>query len=125
MGCCRKLRWRWSPSPDPAHKLVNWAVLVEDPILLQKVLSSHQHQEPSLPRPRWQAQLLRWDPASLPHVGAIPQAEVPGRLSRLPKAVQVVNSENGGDVMLSAAASPADTVRTNISPCEDQQISSF
>lgn len=61
----------------------------------------------------------------MPHVGAISQAEVSGRLSRLPKAVQVVNSQNGGDVMLPAAASPADTVRINISPSEDQQISSF
>lgn len=40
-------------------------------------------------------------------VDGIPQTEVSGRLSHLPKAVQVVNSENGGDVMLPAAASPA------------------
>lgn len=49
--------------------------------------------------------------ARTPHlchvVGAIPQAEVSGRFSHLPKAVHVVNSENGGDVMLPAAASPA------------------
>lgn len=49
--------------------------------------------------------------ARTPHLcratGAIPQAEVPRRLSRPPKAVQIVNSENGGDVMLPAAASPA------------------
>lgn len=57
------------------------------------------------PGPRWQALLLRWDTdVSLCHAtGVIPQAEASGRLSHLPKAAQVVNSKNGGDVMLPAA----------------------
>lgn len=63
-GCCRRLRWRRSLSPDPAHELVNWA-------------HGSGGQD-----------------SALEH-------------AKIPKAVQVVNSENGRDVMLPAAASPA------------------
>lgn len=44
VGCCRRLRWRWSLSPDPAHKLVNWAMVLEDRILPWNVPSSHRSQ---------------------------------------------------------------------------------